>query len=120
MKRTAYISLFAFCFIAIAYISCRQTEASGAKSGGSFSVNGTVREITLFPNEPAFPEGEGKNTFTSNCGVCHSLRYIYSQPNFPRKTWEAEVNKMRMKYHASIDSIVAVKIVDYLVRVKGS
>jgi mono/diheme cytochrome c family protein len=100
-------------------ISCGQKEAEMKRSGGNFSANGTVREITLFPDEPVFPDAEGKNLFISNCGICHSLRYTSMQPNFPRKTWEAVVNKMRTKYSASIDSAVAVKIVDYLVRVKG-
>ena len=65
-------------------------------------------------------EGEGKKEFIANCGICHSLRYISMQPAFPRKTWDAEIHKMIVKYKAPVDSLVAVKIADYLTKIKGA
>ncbi len=111
-----------FC-IAAGFNACTQQKQDIAKtsdeSPNTFSVKGSVHEIFINHDEPEFPEAEGKDIFTGNCMTCHTLRYISSQPNFPRKTWEAEVNKMISKYHAPIDSMTGVKIVDYLVKVKG-
>ncbi len=86
----------------------------------TFSVHGSVHEMNLNPEAPpSFPEHEGKTEFMSYCSICHSLRYISTQPDFPAKTWDAEVTKMIAKYHAPIDSVVGKKIVGYLVAVKG-
>ncbi|MES2703992.1 MAG: hypothetical protein V4649_15230 [Bacteroidota bacterium] len=89
-------------------------------AGHTFSVRGSVREMTIMPETVEFPEHAGKQEFTAYCGICHSLRYISMQPAFPRKTWEAEVEKMVVKYGAPIDSVNGRKIVDYLVAVKGN
>ncbi|GAA4463880.1 hypothetical protein GCM10023093_13170 [Nemorincola caseinilytica] len=85
----------------------------------TFSQKGSVRQMTIWPEEVAMPDGPGKTEFTSYCGICHSLRYVTEQPDFPRKTWEAEVQKMVEKYGAPIDSATCTKIVDYLMTVKG-
>jgi hypothetical protein len=85
----------------------------------SFSVKGGVHEMTLIQVTPQFPEHEGKAEFMSYCTMCHSLKYISMQPDFSRKTWDAEVTKMIAKYKAPIDTAVGKKIVDYLVAVKG-
>ena len=66
-----------------------------------------------------FPDLAGKQEFVSFCGICHSLKYITMQPDFPRKTWDAEVHKMVEKYHAPIDSVKSRIIVDYLMAIKG-
>jgi hypothetical protein len=41
------------------------------------------------------------------------------QPDFPRKTWQAEVTKMIEKFGAQIDSSNINKLVDYLAMIKG-
>ena len=102
--------------------SCRQQQEqrpAAAKTMGSISVNGGVREMTLDPANIDFPEHPGKKEFVAYCGICHSLKYISMQPNFPRKTWDAEVHKMVEKFGAPIDSNISKKIVDYLVEVKS-
>ena len=108
------------CFIALIY-GCKGPEQQVSKGPeNTFAINGSVREMELYPDPPpAFPEHEGKAEFVSYCAICHSLKYISSQPSFPAKTWDAEVHKMIAKYHAPIDSVTAKKIVDYLVAVKG-
>lgn len=108
------------CFIVLAY-GCKKHEGEvKQKPEYTFTVNGSVREMELYPDlPPTFPEHEGKAEFMSYCAICHSLKYISSQPAFPAKIWDAEVHKMIAKYHAPIDSVTAKKIVDYLVAVKS-
>ncbi len=110
-------------FIALVLFGCNRAEKPVIKTSepvNTFTVKGSVREMDLNPAAaPEFPEHEGKTEFISYCAICHSLRYISTQPDFPQKTWEAEVNKMVTKYHAPIDSVIAKKIVAYLVSVKG-
>jgi len=122
--RTKYFSIIILCCLVLVLNCCTQQKQpdianASNESPNTFTKKGSVREIFINHDEPEFPEAEGKETFTSSCMACHTLRYISSQPNFPRKTWEAEVNKMITKYHAPIDSITAGKIVNYLVLVKG-
>lgn len=122
--KVKYLSIVCLCCLAIAFNCCTQQKQPDVanttdESPNTFTKKGSVREIFINHDEPEFPDEEGKEIFTSSCMVCHTLRYISSQPNFPRKTWVAEVNKMITKYHAPIDSITAGKIVDYLVKVKG-
>jgi mono/diheme cytochrome c family protein len=109
------------CFVGAMVYGCNRAPQEVAKAPeNTFTVKGSLREMDLNPAPPpAFPEHEGKTEFTSYCAICHSLKYISSQPDFPQKTWEAEVNKMVAKYHAPIDSVTAKKIVAYLVVVKG-
>jgi hypothetical protein len=84
----------------------------------SFKTEGSVREMNIGLENLQFPEHEGRSEFQSYCSMCHSLKYISMQPDFPRKTWEAEVTKMVVKYHAPIDSVTCKKIVDYIVAAK--
>jgi hypothetical protein len=110
---------FLVAFICIVQYGCStQPAAAEKKPENTFSVNGSVREIKIVPENPSFPDHEGKAEFMSYCAMCHSLKYISMQPNFPRKTWESEVNKMITKYMAPIDSVTGKKIVDYIVAVK--
>ena len=69
---------------------------------------------------PELPDGPGRAELYAGCLTCHSSRYVASQPRFPRKTWQAEVDKMRSIYGAPIPADDASKIVDYLVTVHGS
>lgn len=111
--------LISFACIAAILMGCQAKHAAtDEKAGNTFSLNGSVREIKIAPENASFPDHEGKAEFVSYCSMCHSLRYITIQPDFPRKTWEAEVNKMVAKYMAPIDSVTQKKIVDYIVAVK--
>ncbi len=119
-KYSVYIVLVA-CIVGLVAYGCNQPKQETASAPeNTFSVKGSVREMDLNPSPPpVFPEHEGKTEFLSYCAICHSLKYISSQPDFPAKTWEAEVTKMVAKYHAPVDSVTAKKIVAYLVAVKG-
>jgi hypothetical protein len=120
MKRI-FLSLFTICCFAIMLYSCRQASVEmPVKVLGTFSSKGSVREITLSPIATEFPEHEGKAEFISYCAICHSLKYISSQPDFPQKTWDVEVHKMVKIFGAPIDSNISKKIVAYLVAVKST
>jgi len=108
----------------LAAYGCREQQPAPPKvvataSKHTYTEKGSVREMTIQPEEMEFPEHDGKTEFVSYCGICHSLKYITAQPAFPRKTWEAEVHKMIEKYGAPVDSIKSRKIVDYLVAING-
>lgn len=119
--KSLYIILVITYAMVIMY-ACTEPTVPAAKKfqpQHTFSVKGSVREMNLQPEILDFPEHEGKAEFMSYCSMCHSLKYITAQPDFPRKTWEAEVHKMVEKYSAPIDSVTGKKIVAYLMAIKG-
>ncbi len=77
------------------------------------------KSIELPHYQPDFPPGNGKELFISRCGVCHSLRYVTMQPDFPKKTWAKEVDKMIKTFGAHIDKKEADEIIEYLNSIKG-
>ena len=120
-KKTVYLLLVTCSVLLVSYGCNRQQQEVNKKPGNTFSIKGSVHEMNIYPETPPeFPEHDGKTEFVSYCAICHSLKYISIQPGFPPKIWEAEVNKMIMKYHAPIDSVTGKKIVAYLVAVKSN
>ena len=113
--------LLIFCLLIIAAWGCSHKQDDTYKQPeNTIKITGSVHELSLYPDPPpSFPELDGKAEFMSYCAICHSLKYISMQPDFPAKTWDAEVTKMISKYHAPIDSVAAKKIVGYLVAIKG-
>jgi len=73
--------------------------------------------ITL-PTETATlkkASGGGYQKTENNCGACHSLDYISTQPPGKGKDfWTAEVTKMINVYGAPIDEADRPAIIDYL------
>jgi len=123
MSKYLSTAILVTCFFVLVFYGCIQAQKPVVKAVGpanTFTIKGSLHEMDLNPEPPPeFPEHEGKSEFMSYCAICHSLKYISNQPDFPEKTWEAEVSKMVVKYHAPIDSVIAKKIVDYLVAIKG-
>jgi cytochrome c5 len=79
-----------------------------------------VHSIAL-PHDEAFaPPGPGRDAFVTACVVCHSPRYITSQPPFSRAVWEGIVQKMIDTFGAHITTTRAAEIVDYLVATNGA
>src|SRR6266853_267556 len=79
-----------------------------------------VHSISL-PHDEAFaPPGPGRDAFVTACVVCHSPRYITSQPQFSRAVWNGIVQKMIETYGAHITPTQAAEIVDYLAATKGA
>jgi len=126
MKKINIFSKIVFGLMIIGLSSCQSKEektdanAEAKAADSNSTVHGSVHKINLVNNEPTFPDVEGRDLFLNNCMTCHTTRYIDMQPNFPRKTWQAEVTKMIEKFHAPIDTNVGKKIVDYLVKIKGT
>ncbi len=113
LKHLAMISL-----ILLLIASCNQGNKKEDKISG-LEVKGSVHSINLEYHDPNFSDQEGKDLFVANCTICHTLRYISMQPDFPRKTWKAEVTKMVEKFGAPILPENAEKIVNYLNKIKG-
>ena len=125
-KKIIYMILAIVSCIGILSYGCKKKNPKlkpgpgyNKRHGNTFTIKGSVRHMNIRPETPQFPKHEGKGEFVAYCSMCHSLQYIVMQPDFPRKTWEAEVEKMIVKYKAPIDSTVAKKIVEYLVAVKS-
>jgi hypothetical protein len=79
-----------------------------------------VHSISL-PHDEAFaPPGPGRDDFVAACVVCHSPRYITSQPPFSRAVWKGIVQKMIDSYGAHITAAQAAEVVDYLAATNGA
>jgi cytochrome c5 len=78
------------------------------------------KSIQLPVIAPDLPDGKGLAAVNAACTMCHSTRYITMQPNFPRKTWIANVDKMRKTFGAPVSDQQAAEIVDYLIAVRGT
>lgn len=84
------------------------------------SPKDTAVSISL-PHDEAFaPPGPGREAFVTACIVCHSPRYVTSQPPFSREVWKGIVQQMIDAYGAHITESQAVAIVNYLVATNGA
>jgi hypothetical protein len=104
------------CAIAIVIAGCSRPSAPPSKADDP-----RVHKLVLPSDLTAeLPPGEGRAELFANCLTCHSSQYVANQPKLPRKTWQAEVDKMKSAYGAPISSTDAPKIVDYLATTHGS
>lgn len=69
---------------------------------------------------PQLPDAPGREMLVGACSTCHTPRYVLDQPPFPRRTWAAEVDKMRHTFGAPFPEEMSKPIVDYLVAVRGA
>jgi sulfite dehydrogenase (cytochrome) subunit B len=76
-------------------------------------------KITLPMEIAALRPGKGVELALANCYICHSVDYIQTQPQLPRKFWEAEVKKMREKYGAPTPEETIPTLVEYLTATYG-
>lgn len=78
--------------------------------------------VLTLPDIPApeVPDAPGRPMFVGACTTCHTTRYVLDQPALPRRTWAAEVDKMRRVYGATVPDELVAPIVDYLVAVRGT
>ena len=113
----------------IACASCDRKEAPATpRPQSSIQLVGTdvevptagVHTIELPFLSVDLPTGPGQGTFMSNCMICHTPRYVLMQPRFPKKTWAAEVDKMRKIYGAPIQQDQVETLVNYLVAIRGN
>jgi mono/diheme cytochrome c family protein len=94
--------------------------ASSRLSSPVIHPSSPVHSISL-PHDEAFaPPGPGRDAFITACIVCHSPRYVTSQPPFSRAVWKSIVQKMIDTYGAHITPTQATQIVDYLAATNGA
>jgi cytochrome c5 len=79
-----------------------------------------VERITLPDYSGQIPKGPNMQVYEKDCLICHSARYVTTQPGFSRSTWEKEVKKMVDAYGATVSDDDQRKIVEYLVAVRGA
>jgi len=85
-------------------------------------ASAAVLKIDL-PKESAttYKPGPNLELVNARCLICHSADYAAMQPpNMPRKTWEAEVTKMKKVYGAPIADEEIATLTDYFVKTYGS
>lgn len=84
-------------------------------------VKDGVRSVPAYPILwPDMPAGPNKDVYLANCVTCHTQEYVLMQPNFSRKVWTAEVEKMKKSYGAPIDDAKMPQIVEYLLSFRGT
>jgi cytochrome c5 len=94
-------------------------QAGTAPSKAAKTVKNPVQEITLPEYPLELPPGPNLKVFESRCELCHSARYVTTQPRFPKTVWEKEVKKMAEVYGAPMTLEEQQQIVEYLVAIKG-
>ena len=92
-------------------------ETTAIVSGNQ--MPGPIHSIVVPHDEPELPPGPGREEFVAQCVICHSPRYITSQPPFSRKVWTSEVTKMIKTFGSPTTPEQALRIVDYLVSLNG-
>jgi hypothetical protein len=93
---------------------------SSRLSSPAIDPSSPVRSISPPHDEALTPSGPGRDAFVTACVVCHSPRYITSQPPFSRAVWKGIVQKMIDTYGAHITTTQAAEIVDYLAATNGA
>jgi cytochrome c5 len=116
--RAVVVTLAAFSMALLAAATAQQT-ASGTSSKTAKAAKNPVHEITLPQYPPEMPPGPNLEAFQQHCLLCHSARYVTTQPRFSRTVWEKEVKKMVDVYGAPITPQEQQQIVEYLVAIKG-
>jgi mono/diheme cytochrome c family protein len=101
------------------FLNARKLQSGNMQAISGVTETDTGKSIDLPHYVPDFPPGPGQELFMNRCGVCHSLRYVTMQPDFPRKTWSKEVDKMIHTYGAHITKEEAEQITEYLWTIKG-
>lgn len=97
--------------VALLAVACSRDEPAPSTSVHTLRL---PEEVVTMPDKP------GRDAFLSGCRTCHSPRYVLDQAPLSRKTWQAEVDKMRATYGAPLVAADVPVIVDYLVSVRGS
>jgi cytochrome c5 len=94
-------------------------QAGGAPAKASKTPRNPVQEITLPQYSLELPPSPNLKVFENRCELCHSARYVTTQPRFPKAVWEKEVKKMVDVYGAPIPTDEQQQIVEYLMAIRG-
>jgi hypothetical protein len=116
MKRRESMFVLLLALALLASAASQQPDTPSKARKGSKKP---VEEITL-PNYPLeMSPGPNLAAFQQHCLLCHSARYVTTQPRFSQTVWEKEVKKMVDVYGAPITPDEQKEIVEYLVTIKG-
>jgi hypothetical protein len=99
-------------------IHAQQSSTSGSKPAAK-ADSSQVHRIVLPKYPPEIAVGPNVETYSNNCLICHTARYVLMQPRFPKTVWQSEVKKMVDAYGAPISEADQALIVEYLVAVRG-
>ena len=112
-------------FCALTWLAIAATSVTGQpqapeSSKPAAAASEKVERITLPNYSGEVLQGPNVHVYEKDCLVCHSSRYVTTQPGFSRSTWEKEVKKMVDAYGATVPDSDQSKVVDYLVAVRGT
>ncbi len=99
-------------------VDAQQSSTSASKPGAK-ADSSQVHRIVLPKYPPKIAGGPNVDTYSNNCLICHTARYVLMQPRFPKTVWQSEVKKMVDAYGAPISEADQALIVEYLVAVRG-
>lgn len=74
---------------------------------------------TLPTAQPSLKPGPGAGVATAHCAQCHSVDYITTQPPLTRAQWTANVDKMRVRFGATVPTNIVPALVEYLTTTYG-
>jgi hypothetical protein len=82
---------------------------------------GPVYSIVLpYDEKLHVPSGPNREQFAALCRLCHSPRFVLSQPPLTEKKWTEVVHKMVAVYGAPVPADQERDIVNYLMAVRGA
>jgi sulfite dehydrogenase (cytochrome) subunit B len=85
----------------------------------AFTINAADSRFQLPAETAKFKAGAGAELAVSNCLLCHSADYVFTQPPLDRAAWQGIVVKMREKYGAPLPPDKVDAVVDYLAKTYG-
>ena len=113
-------ALFALSSFVLMITVSAPSQQPTANAPAAKADSNPVHKIELPDYSPEVPPGPHVDTYTNHCLICHSARYVLTQPRFSKGVWTAEVKKMVSSYGASISPHDQELIVEYLTAVRGT
>lgn len=94
---------------------CGSNETADGPLPADFALNTT--SITLPPEPNVLPASAALASL--NCTACHSGEMILAQPPLDAAKWQAEIDKMRNVFKASIDPANDAKLIAELIALQA-
>jgi cytochrome c5 len=105
--------------VTVSVVVHAQQSSTSASKPVAKADSSQVHRIVLPKYPPEIAAGPNVDTYSKNCLICHTARYVLMQPRFPKTVWQSEVKKMVDAYGAAIPEGDQALIVEYLVAVRG-
>lgn len=91
-----------------------QIRAENLPKSKKADVRWVKVSVSLPASVATFPAGDGANTATSQCLICHSADMVLRQPALSESQWRAIINKMRTVYGAPLPADQVDALAAYL------